>query len=300
VSPTSNIDIAIAAIAVEQHGYIGRGQLLGLGLSRRQIAYRLRAGRLHRLFRGVYAVGSPPTDPIQWAAAAVMACGERAMLGHGSAMTLWGLWKHWDRPFEVTVAGDRRLKDIRIHAVTNLLRRDVHVHRGIRVTSPARTLLDQAPSLRPKSLTRAINKARLDRILTLDDLADVADRFPFHPGAPLLKPFVDLKGGPTRSAWEDGFPAWCARHGLPPPVKGAIVAGHEVDALFPDEKVIVELDSWEFHRDRSSFESDRDRDADTLAAGHLTVRITWGRMSAREAARLHEILRRWGRRAPLP
>jgi very-short-patch-repair endonuclease len=78
---------------------------------------------------------------------------------------------------------------------------------------------------------------------------------------------------------------------------GRDVAGHEVDALFPEQKVIVELDSWEFHQDRSSFESDRDRDADTLAAGHLTVRITWGRMTTNEAARLHEILRRWGKRA---
>jgi very-short-patch-repair endonuclease len=69
-----------------------------------------------------------------------------------------------------------------------------------------------------------------------------------------------------------------------------IVAGYEVDALFPEEKVIVELDSWEFHRDRSSFESDRDRDADTLAAGHVTVRMTWAQMSAREAKRLHRIL----------
>jgi very-short-patch-repair endonuclease len=79
---------------------------------------------------------------------------------------------------------------------------------------------------------------------------------------------------------------------------GAIVAGQEVDALFPEEKVIIELDSWEFHQDRGSFESDRNRDADTLAAGHLTVRITWGRMTAREAVRLHAIIQRWGSRAP--
>ncbi len=73
----------------------------------------------------------------------------------------------------------------------------------------------------------------------------------------------------------------------------AVVAGHEVDALFPDEKVIVELDSWKFHSDRDSFESDRDRDADTLAAGHVTVRITWRRLKrrgAREADRLEKIL----------
>jgi very-short-patch-repair endonuclease len=78
---------------------------------------------------------------------------------------------------------------------------------------------------------------------------------------------------------------------------GAPMFGYIVDALFPAERVIVELDSWEFHQDRSSFESDRDRDADTLAAGHLTVRMTWERMTTKEAARLHQILRRWAKLA---
>ncbi len=111
---------------------------------------------------------------------------------------------------------------------------------------------------------------------------------------------MDTEGGPTRSAWEDEFPAFCAEHGLPTPVMNTFVAGHEVDALFPNEKVIVELDSWAFHSDRGSFEGDRDRDADTLAAGHVTVRITWGRMRrqpAREADRLGAILESRRRRA---
>jgi Transcriptional regulator, AbiEi antitoxin len=291
------IDDVIAEIAARHNGNISRRQLLELGLTSSQIDYRIKIGRLHPLFRGVYAVGRPPTDPIQWAAAAVMACGERAMLSHSSAMTLWGLWKRWDRPFDVTIAGDRRLREVRIHRANNLLRRDVHTRKEIRVTSPARTLLDKAPDLRRKSLTRAVNNARLSRILTLDDLADVVNRFPYHPGAPLLKPFISVEGGPTRSGWEDDFPAWCDRNGLPKPIMNAIVAGHEVDALFPNERVIVELDSWEFHHDQSSFESDRDRDADTLAAGHLTVRMTWARMTDPEAARLREIVRRWGRRS---
>jgi hypothetical protein len=287
------IDAAIAAIASAQHRNICRSQLLELGLTSAQIEYRLKIGRLHRLFRGVYAVGSPPTDPLQWAAAAVLACGERAMLSHGSAMTLWGLWKRWDRPFDVTVAGDRRLKEVRLHWVTNLLKRDVFTEKGIRVTSPARTLLDKAPSLRPRSLNRAVNNARHEELLALKDLADVVSRFPCHPGAPLLKPFIGLKGGATRSGWEDDFPAWCLRNGLPEPIMDTIVAGHEVDALFPHQKVIVELDSWDFHWTKQSFEDDRDRDADTAAAGHITVRITSERMEnaeRREADRLHRIL----------
>lgn len=216
------------------------------------------------------------------------------MLSHGSAMTLWGLWKRWDTPSDVTVAGDCRLRGIRIHRATKLLMRDVYTEKGIRVTSPARTLLDQAPSLRPRSLSRAINNARHELLLSLKDLGDVVGRFPRHPGAPLLNPFLRVKGGPTRSGWEDDFPAWCDRHGLPEPIMDTFVAGHEVDALFPAEKVIVELDSWDFHWSKQSFEDDRDRDADTAAAAHITVRITGDRMAQngrREAERLQRILR---------
>ena len=106
-----------------------------------QIGYRIKIGRLHPLFRGVDAVGHPPTNPLQWAAGAVLACGDRSMLSHGSGMTLWDLWKRWDRPFQITVAGDRRLSGVHIHRASALLKRDVRTHKGIRVTSPARTLL---------------------------------------------------------------------------------------------------------------------------------------------------------------
>jgi very-short-patch-repair endonuclease len=106
---------------------------------------------------------------------------------------------------------------------------------------------------------------------------------------------VHITGGPTRSDWEDEFPAFCKQYDLPEPVLSTSVAGYEADALFPNEKIVIELDSWEFHQDRESFESDRDRDADRLAAGYWTVRITWPRIklrSEREATRLHKILRR--------
>ncbi len=104
---------------------------------------------------------------------------------------------------------------------------------------------------------------------------------------------MDQPAGPTRSEFERRFPPFCKRHKLPVPQMNAHVAGHEVDTLFVVERVIVELDSWEFHKDRRSFESDRERDAATLAADHATIRLTWERFTKtpdREAARLHSIL----------
>jgi hypothetical protein len=210
-------------------------------------------------------------------------------------MTLWGFWRRWDQPFHVTVAGDRRRRGIVIHRCSTLLRRDITIHQGIRVTRPARTVLDAAPDMRRRSLTRVINDGRRARRLTLDALADVAERNPTHPGARLLRPHLDNPQNPTRSGGEDDFPGFCERYDLPVPVMDTIVHGFEVDAYFPAERLIVELDGWPYHRDRSSFESDRDRDATMLMYDLPTVRITYDRFDERpdrEAARLHTILER--------
>ena len=77
------------------------------------------------------------------------------------------------------------------------------------------------------------------------------------------------------------------------PLTNTYILGHEVDVLFAAEPVIVEIDSWEFRGFRSNFEDDRDRDADFLAGGYATVRITDERMNGepeREARRLQKIL----------
>jgi len=162
------------------------------------------------------------------------------------------------------------------------------------ISSPARTALDIAPALTDKRLTRVVNDGRHARLLHLDDLADVLARNPKHPGVKRLKPLLDTPATrPTRSELEDDFRAFARRYGLPAPVTNTYVLGHEVDVLFVAERVIVEVDSWEFHRFRSNFEGDRDRDADFLAGGYVTVRITDERMNGEpehEAGRLHKIL----------
>jgi hypothetical protein len=269
------------------HRQVTWAQLTALGLDSHGVARRDWLSRVHT---GVYSVGGPPRTGVEHAAAALLACGEGAALCHGSAMTLWSMWKRWELPMHVLVPGDRRPKGVKMHHLRGLRERDFRMLHDLRVTSPARTLLDMARQMPEAALKRRVNEARRAEILTMADLADVVERFARHPGARRLRPLLEIQGGPTRSEWEDEFPAWCSRHGLPPPVMNAIVAGYEVDALFPEVKVIVELDSWAFHQSRDSFESDRERDAATLAAGHVTVRITWGRMTVAEAARLHQII----------
>lgn len=212
---------------------------------------------------------------------------------HGSAATLWGFFKYWDMPFEVTARSARRRPKIKIHRCRTLTGKDRTRQLWIPVTTPARTVLDIAPRLSERRLTRVINNARHARTLDLDALADVLSRNANHPAHKRLTRFVETDRGPTRSDLEDDFVALAKRYGLPEPVVNTKVNGYEVDVLFPDEKVIVEVDSWEFHRFKENFEGDRDRDADMSVAGFLTVRVTRERLKqhpAREARRLHAIL----------
>jgi hypothetical protein len=287
-------DHDVAELAHRQHGNVTAEQLHNVGLNGKAIAMRVRRGRLFPVHRCVYAVGRPPKVPLERAAAAVLACGRGAALGHFGALALWGFTREWPATFDVVVTtGDRRPRGIATHRYKGLRRRDLTVQLGIRVTSPARTVLDCAPDLDDQQRRRTVNDALHGPFLKQSQLADVRARFPHHPGAKLLDPFLQAGRNPTRSPFEDDFQEFCQRHGLPTPLVNVEVAGHIVDALFEPQKLIVELDSWEFHGDRAAFETDRERDADTLAEGCRTVRLTWERLHRRgdaEAARLQRIL----------
>ena len=144
------------------------------------------------------------------------------------------------------------------------------------------------------ALRRFVNDARLTTTFHLGDLAELLARHPRHPSTKRLMPFVEAPTGMTRSELEDMFVDFARRYGLPQPTINKRRGRREPDFLFPEEGVIVEIDSWQFHGDRGSFESDRDRDADHLAAGIVTVRVTEERLTGspdHEAARLHKILR---------
>jgi Protein of unknown function (DUF559) len=295
----AEIDVAISEVARRQHGNIHVKQLNALGLGKQAIWYRVKQGRLYPVFRGVYSVGRPATTPLERASAAVLACGPRGALGHFSGLASWAFARDWPWTPEVSIVGDRRPPGIVVHRTLHLPRRDIRIQQGIRVTSPARTLLDCAPRLGAKRRKRIVNEALHTPFVSRSQLAEVIERYPTHPGAKLLRPFVDTTDGPTRSGWEDEFPSFCEQFGLPRPQINTIVGGYEVDAYFEAERLIVELDGYEFHSDRQAFEADRERDAEMLAAGRATVRVTWERIehrSAREAERLRTILAQRRRR----
>ncbi len=286
-------DTLIAVLAGKQHGYVTRAQLLALGMGAYAINYRIRIRRLIPVYAGVYAVGYVQRTPVARAHAAVLACGEKAALSHASAASLWEFYKHWDMPFEVTAPSIRVRKGIKVHRSRTLTRRDVTKQLGIRVTSPARTTLDIALRLAGKRLTRVVNDALRGPYLHLDDLADVLRRNANHPGTKRLLRFVQDPKAPSNSPLEDDFLEFARRYGLPAPVTNTYLLGYEIDVLYPRERVIVEVDGYQFHSDRGSFEHDRKRDVIMLEAGVLTVRITDERMKQepeQEARRLLAIL----------
>ena len=272
--------------AGRQGGYITRQQVLATGMVARTLARWVAAGRLIPVYRGVYAVGHIPQNPIDRAHAALLAGGKRSALAGESAFVLWGLWKRWPQQAEIVIAGDRRPSGLRVHHSRTLAKRDITVVQGLRVTSAARTLLDMAPRLTGKQLARGVNDLRLRNALTVAALQDVVARNSRHAGAPLLRPLLETaQREPTRSELEDAFLQLIREHNLPTPRVNVKVAGHRVDAHFPDHDLIVELDGWESHKTKQAFAADRRQDAEILLKiGTPTVRLTYDETLAGTAA----------------
>ena len=298
----------ISRLADRQHGHVTRRQLLSLGLGPRAIEYRVRIGELIAVHAGVYAVGHVPRHAHARAAAAVLACGDGAVLSHAAAAALWGV-QPWPVVMEVTAPRERRRPGIATHRSRTLGRREVRTQHGVRVTAPARTVADLAPRLTDARLIRVVNELRVAGHLGPSATIELYTRCPrvnrllgdgdgdgdgTRTGAP---------GRPTRSGLEDRFRAFTSRHALPMPEVNARlpVNGREVDALYRRERLIVELDSWRFHSDRAAFERDRAKDAAALADGYVTIRITDSRLrhgGAAEAATIRRILGRQYRPSP--
>jgi very-short-patch-repair endonuclease len=290
------VDKVIAAIAARQSGYILREQLVALDLTRSAIACRIKRGLLIPVHRGVYAVAHIPRDPKLRAHAALLACGKRSALAGGSAMSLYRLIRYWREPFEVIVAGsDLRPSAIKVRTSRRLLTRDIRALDGLRVTSPALTVLHNAQSLSDKRLTRAVNELRMEHRLTHEQLVDVVERFPRAPGARRVRSLFGVTAQePDRSQFEQDWRPFARTHKLQGWDTNQIVCGYRVDVLFAPDLLIVELDGWGTHGTKPAFTSDREQDADILDRVRIpTYRISRDSFKAhpkRHADRIHRIL----------
>jgi hypothetical protein len=291
-------DRALAALATAQHGPVSTSQLRALGLGASGARSRVARGRLHRRHRGVYAVGHGALTPDGHRSAAVLACGPEAALSHASAAELWNVGRSAATRYDVTVPTHRRSRPlIRVHHAP-LPAAHVTVVRGIRVTTLARTLLDCADVLRPDALRRMVEAADRERLLDVRAVQAVLATANGRRGAGALRGLLgeQLAGIEfTRSELEVAFLRACADHGLPAPVVNARVAGVEVDALFAGARLVVELDSYAFHRTRAELQRDHDRDLTLRLEGFDVIRLTHRhvvREPAATAAALRALLAR--------
>ena len=280
-------DLLIAELAARHHGVVARWQLLEHGVSARAIDRRVNAGRLCPLYRGVYAVGHTNLTPKGHWMAAVLACGRSAVLSHRNAAALWDFAPSSSPLIDITAPRRRTGHDgIRLHRVRHLPDPDRTIHDAIPVTTVARTLFDLAEVVSVSRLERVFERAERLDLLDLDAVGAVCRR---NPGRRALRPLSALlpslvPPARTRSELERGFLDFCDAQSLPAPEVNAIVEGFEVDALWRAERLIVELDGFEFHKARAAFERDRARDTELQLAGYRVLRITWRRLRDAPAA----------------
>lgn len=297
---------SVAKLAERQHGVVSAGQLYSLGLSEDQVGQRVRAGWLHRVHRGVYAVGHRRLSRLGVWMAAVLAArvprGRMAALSHRSAAELWGILRAAapaPRPPEILIRArnPRPRPGMVVRSSTTLAREEVTSCDGIPCTTPARTLLDLAAVAGRRELERAMDEADYLRLCDARELAALAHRHRGRAGTALVAAVLDshdVGSTLTRSELEERFLALCRDARLPAPRVNAPLAGLTVDFLWPGAGVVVEVDGRSAHATRRAFQDDRDRDSLLAARNYLPIRFTWWDVTRRPRVvmnRLRAVLR---------
>jgi predicted transcriptional regulator of viral defense system len=284
------IDVEISALAERQHGVVGLSQLCGLGLSASGVRKRAARGRLHRIHRGVYAVGhSKLTGRGHWMAA-VLAGGPKAVLSHRSAAGLWGLRSDNRLKTDVSLPSPsaRARPGIEVHRSVTLTNEDRTSVDGIPCTTLARTLVDLGDVVNRRSVERAVEQADVLRLFDLHEVQRAIERAGPRRGTGLLSSVLENLNGPTLTAseLEEAFLALCRETPLPTPEVNAWMtledgSAIKVDFLWRNERLAVETDGHPFHRTGQSRERDTKRDHLLRLAGFEPVRFT-GRQVALE------------------
>jgi hypothetical protein len=269
-----SVDRAVAELAGRQHGVVSRVQLGALGLSRTEIEGRVRRGWLHRVHRGVYAVGHVALTRNGRFMAAVLACGDGAALSHFSAAVVWGILEAKGQPIHVTAEKQRSCRGVVVHESPLAGERVRRL--GIVVTTPARTLVDLADVVSRRTLERAFDEAEYLRL----DWRSAAPRPGRRGSGRLASVLAAHEPGSTRtlSELEELFLAFSDRCGFPRPEVNARIEGYLCDFVWRAERVIVETDGERAHGTRRARERDRIRDADLQIAGWMVIRITYVRL----------------------
>lgn len=283
----------LSELAKQQHGVVSTRQLERLGYSKDAIWKAASGGRLHQVQHCVYAVGHKALTGQGRCLAAVLSCGDGALLSHRSAAWLWGLTNHLSSSLEVTAASPRRTRiPIRVHSAQALTREDRDLSGGIPVTAVPRTLLDYAAT-EPRYLAWVLDRAESRGLLDFIAIDSLLARSVGFRGVSRLREALLVHRTPafTRSGLERRFLDLVHKANLPRPSMNYFVEGYELDAYWPAERFAVELDTYDYHGGHLAFEQDRLRQEDLKLAGIEMTRVTGARMD-REPKAIANRLRR--------
>ena len=271
------LEARIDEAAARQHGVVRLEQLLEAGLSCSAVDRRARSGRFRRLHRGVFLVLPFPLGRTP-EMAAVLATAPGSVLSHVSAGALLELRPNRPGgPVHVAVEGNRRqVAGVRVHRVDRLTDLERTVRDDIPVTSPARTLLDLAGMIDRRELEAAVARAERKGLVALTEVRRLLERRRGLPGTKVLRALLGTPGGPalTRSEAEERFLALVRKADLPPPRCNVTIGRYEVDVFWPAAGLVVEVDGFRYHSSRRSFEGDRRRDSELVAAGFTVLRLS--------------------------
>jgi very-short-patch-repair endonuclease len=267
------VEEVIGRIARFQHGVVTRKQLLDAGISEEEIRRRLQKKALLRVHRGVYRVGHRAPSVEARYMAAVLACGEGALLSGLAAAHLWGLTRGSAPPPEVTAPTERRIKGVRTRHARRRETEATTWH-GIPITTVPRTLVDLSSMLSLDDLARACHEAGVKHHTTPRQVEAVLAKRPTTPGARKLRKVMHGDVHVTLSKLERKFLKRLKEEGLPLPITNKPAGSKRVDCRWPDHRLTVELDSYRYHHTRHAWELDRRREREARARGDEFRRYT--------------------------
>jgi very-short-patch-repair endonuclease/predicted transcriptional regulator of viral defense system len=270
-------DEIIMSVAARQHGIVARWQLVRAGVPLHVVEQRVKRHRLQRLHRCVYRL-APLAGPREREMAAVLSCGESAVLSHHSTAAVLALLPPFAGDVAVSVprGHPRQRKGVRVYRV-RLTPAEITQSDGVPVTTAARTLLDLAATVTARELEQAVAKALRKELTSEADVMRLLNRHHRRPGTGQLRALLALETPPAlaRSEAEERCLALVRRAQLPAPVTNLRVSGFEVDFCWPRERLVVEVDGLAWHASRRAIVRDRRRDAVLMAAGLRVMRFTW-------------------------
>jgi hypothetical protein len=274
-------------------------QLVELGYGRNAVAKAAGVGRLHRIHRGVYVVGRRGLTWQGRCMAAVLAS-YPSVASHLSAAWLWGLMRSQPETLHITRRSPHPRKRPFVVHTADLARADLARREGIPATSLSRTILDVAVTSRQRTVRRHLQLAEDLKVFDLREMEDLLARTKGHRGQAKVRAAMALHDERpvfTRSGLEERFLEVVREAGLPEPAMNLFVAGFEIDAWWESESFGVELDVYETHGSRLSFEEDRERDDALLHAGIETTRVTGPRLDREPGAVVDSVRRHLARRS---